>query len=205
MVLQRREKMKRFGLITVVLTTLLSTSLPMAVASPRDGMHAPRDGMHQMDRREKMERLEGFILEKVAQLDMERHAVLLELKETRPRAYRHLMMRFGKSLKMAAKDPGIETRFLRAIDLTSEMGTLADGFAELPRGQQSKRRVQMTEVATEMFELKMAGQRARLAAMEARLIKARGDLAKKEADKGDIVDEMVEKILSPKSDRKGPR
>jgi len=152
-------------------------------------------------RREKLERIESFVLEKVKTLDSERYDVLIGLKTNRPRAYRHLMMRSGKALRMADKDPGIAQRFLRAIDLTAEMGNLADGFDTLSPAQQSRRRAKMNDVAAEMFDLKQEGQRARLAAMEARLEKARKELEAKQAAKDKIVQDMVHRILTPKSER----
>ena len=53
-----------------------------------------------------------------------------------------------------------------------------------------------------MFELKQESQRARLQAMEARLEKVRADLAAKDAAKEQTVDDMVQRILPPRRDRK---
>ena len=91
-----------------------------------------------------------------------------------------------------------------SIDLTAEMGELADGFHNLSPTQQSKRRVQMERVARQMFELKQDAQRARLAAMEARLEKVRQSIESKEAAKDEVVENMVTRILSPKRTR-GPK
>jgi hypothetical protein len=104
------------------------------------------------------------------------------------------------------KDASAEQRFYRALDLTVKMGNLADGYDTLSPAKQVQRRTQIADVARQMFELKQDSQRARLEAMEARLNKVRAELAEKDASKEKIVDDMVQRILTPKRDRKrGPR
>ena len=195
--------MKKFGLLAIICSMLSTSSVELATASP-DGPQA-RPSMDERqrtgDRREKLERMEAKILSHVQRADSARYETLMFLKTNRPRAYRHLMLQSGKMMKFADRDPNIESRFFKAIDLTAEMGTLADDFHSLTPGQQAKRRVKMENVASQMFELKQDAQRARLAAMEARLEKVRQSIAAKDAEKDDVVDKMVDRIITPRRKR----
>jgi hypothetical protein len=200
--------MKTFRRLTVLCAILSTGMVGGAVAGPNgpgarpgiEGRAGPRG-----DRAARMQRLEAKILQRVQSLDATRYQTLLKLKEQRPRAYRHLMMKSGKAMRQAHIDDGVEQRFLRAIDLTVKMGELADGYHDLnPKGQKA-RHDKMLAVAAEMFELRQEGQRARLEAMEARLAKARQELADRQADKDRAVDAMVDRIVTPRGERGGAK
>jgi hypothetical protein len=196
--------MRTLGLLTILCMSLSYSGMDNAEASPEDrierrpGVDARRSAQRD-DRREKLERIEERVRRHVQRVDAKRYEVLLDLKSKRPRAYRHLMMKSG--VQHIGKDPEAEQRFLRAIDLTAEMGELADGFQELSEREKTRRRRQMRVVMSGLFELKQDAQRSRLAAMEARLEKVRKEIEMKETSKDQMVDRMVDRVLSPKPGR----
>ena len=195
--------MKKLGLLAILCSMLSTSAVDLATAAPGGPGARPSVDNRQraMDRKDKLERVESKILDHVQRVDSERYETLIFLKTNRPRAYRHLMIQSGKMLKFKDRDRDIEGRFFKAIDLTAEMGELADGYHGLSPAQQAKRRAKMESVASQMFELKQDAQRARLAAMEARLSKIRQSIADKDAAKEDVVDNMVDRILTPKRKR----
>lgn len=201
--------MRTLGLLAILCTTLSYSAVDFAEAAPdaplaRQGERGP--AKRSDSRQERMERIESFALARVQKIDSKRYQALIDLKTKRPRVYRHLMMRAGRSLRSADKDPNVEQRFLMLIDLTVEMGSLADGFDTLSASQQTRRRAELVEVMGKMFELKQEGQRVRLAAMEERLAKIRLEIETKDAAKQEIVDGMVQRILKPRASKPaGPR
>ena len=137
--------------------------------------------------------------------EKERYEKLIRLKTQRPRAYMHLI-KSAKAFSKAKSDPKIRDLFMKAIDLTSRMGDLADGFQTASPQEQQRRRVEMREVAGDMFELKQAEQRERVRVMEARLNSIKQQIETKDRAKDQIVDDMVERILSPRrGGKRGPR
>ena len=125
----------------------------------------------------------------------------MNLKEERPRTYMHLMKRSKGIAKNEQSDRGSMDRFLRSIDLVSEMGDLADGFSELPEAKQRKRRARMHHIASQMFDMRQEARRERVDAMEERLAQARKEIDDRESAKDEVVDDMVERVLNPRRNR----
>lgn len=200
--------MKTLGFIVMLGFASASTCAVMAQAAPNGPRVEAHRGGNKGDAGERLARIETMVLPKVQSLDAARYQKLLELKQNRPKLYRYMMMRHGRTLRHVGKDPGVAERFLRGIDLTVELGTLADGFHRLPVAEQSQRRVQLEGVLNAMFELRQEGQRQRLRAMEARLEKARSEIEAQDAKKDEIVQNRLNRVLntqSPRSDRKRQR
>lgn len=138
---------------------------------------------------------EARILEVIQAEAPERHAELLTLKQTDPQAYWRAMKRLNKVYVRHGDDPETLQRQIRIRDLDLRLRELARGFDTLPADEQKQRRGEMEEVAAELFELKQAHRRARLAELEARMDELEAEIDDRESRKEAIIDDFLEHLI----------
>lgn len=200
--------MKTLGMIVMLGFASASTCVGFAQAAPEGVRMEAHRGGQKGEAADRLVRVESMVLPKVERLDTVRYQNLLTLKQKRPKLYRYMMLRHGRALRHMSKDPTVADRFLRGIDLTVELGDLADGYHQLSPSEQTQRRAALEDILNAMFELRQEGQRQRLRAMEARLEKARAEIEAQDAKKQEIVQGRLDRVLQvqkPRSDRRRGR
>ena len=163
-------------------------------AGPREGRRAERGG-----RRgggfERIQHLEGELLERVRRHSADKHEALLELKTSQPRLYRRAMIQLHRSVQRSDKDERALPRFFEMADIHLQMIAITRSYPGLPPAEQTAARRELDALASQLFELRQEERRVRLAEAEARLERLRSEITERDEEKERIVDEYVDDYL----------
>lgn len=138
---------------------------------------------------------EDELLDVVEQSDPIQFARLNRLRELDRAAYVAALFRVARTVERAKDDPASVDRWRTIHEREEQVRALAVGFAALSPADQVARRAQMTGLASELLALKQVERQVRLEELRARLEQLEQEIAAREAAKGRIVDEYVDRLL----------
>lgn len=140
---------------------------------------------------------EKHTLEVLAEIAPHRHAELVQLKETDPLRYQ-IALRRAARLAEFGDDPASMERMKQVAAKEDRLDELAAGYAALSASEQKSRRAEMVKIAGEVFDLKQAQRRDRVAKMKEKLTKLEAEIADRDKRRAEIIDGYVNGLVTPK-------
>jgi len=175
--------------IPTLLITLCSFT-PVAAAQPPH----PSPPHHDVDVDQHHHRQERF-LQVLRERDPERHQELMHLRESDPDAFRAVMGRLARYAQAMSSRPGSAERLQVMLELDYRIHKLALGWDELSRSERSARRAEMRELTEQLFELRQAQRRERLAEMSTRLEQLSAEIEERERGRDEIIDHFLDDLV----------
>ena len=120
-------------------------------------------------------------------------AKLTDLKKTAPNKYRLLMKMSGRMAMLARmeNDEGMEKDAVRAFALEYDAKELARGYDRASDGDKDKIKKELGVKVSELFDIRLKVQEAKIQRMEKDLARLRKNLESRRANKTKVVEERV--------------
>ena len=141
-------------------------------------------------------RREAELLAAVEQYDEEMYGRMLVLKATDRRSYVAALVKVARNVQRARRDPAFRERMQAMSTLQRQLRELAEGYPSLPDRKKPAARAELERLAGKLMDLKQADRRQRLQDMEARLAEVRSEIERREAERDQIIEEFVNRLLT---------
>lgn len=167
-------------------------------------MHGRRGGVKARFKKRKMSMRRGEgpgaihekIMEVVKKHDPAFARKLGKLKDDKPMKYRFVIKHAGKMLMLAkmGKDEGLEKDMVKGMALDYEARELGFSYQEASGKEKERIKKELKSKVSELFDLKLKGQEARIKKMDEKISKLRKNLVKRKNNKSTIVDNRVDEL-----------
>lgn len=142
---------------------------------------------------------EAELLERVRQIDPKRHEQLLMLKGADRRAYVGALLRVARMLERGERTPSpeLQAAIARAHAIQAAH---PDGFDTLSPKETAKVRAELTAIGEEIFSLRQAERRERIAMLRKDLESLEADVARRDREKDQLIQHFVDGVLLGRPD-----
>ncbi len=171
-----------------------------ALAGPPGGGPGDRDRRPVLELIEDVKERELQILTLVKENDPGRYEQLMQAKEDDERSYWRQMIHVARMVERFQGDPEYAKRALEMRELQRRVKELAKGWAHKNAQEQKAARAEMEGVVAELFEMKQAERRERLAELQAKISELENDIAERDKTKKAKIDEYLEQMIVEKVD-----
>jgi hypothetical protein len=134
---------------------------------------------------------EAALLARVAERDPAYHERLLALRERDPAAYAVQLARVARIAERYDEDPAFAARVDQIRDLETEFHAIAERWRAASPADRPRLAVEMRAVATQVFELKQAERRQRIAEFQAQLVRLESEVSALEAERDAIIERWM--------------